>query len=64
MLCTCVPPQSSREAPGTSTTRTAASLYFSPNIAIAPACRIHSTGMRQAHAASHSEPVRSTHHLE
>ncbi len=34
---TWVPPQSSMEAPGTSTTRTAASLYFSPNIAMAPA---------------------------
>ena len=34
---TWVPPQSSMEAPGTSTTRTAASLYFSPNMATAPA---------------------------
>ena len=34
---TWVPPHSSMEAPGTSTTLTDASLYFSPNIATAPA---------------------------
>ena len=38
---TWVPPHSSMEAPGTFTTRTAASLYFSPNMAMAPACKVH-----------------------
>ena len=37
VLATWVPPQSSRETPSTSTTRTH-SPYFSPNSAIAPSC--------------------------
>mmetsp|Transcript_11542 Transcript_11542/g.28252 ORF Transcript_11542/g.28252 Transcript_11542/m.28252 type:complete len:297 (-) Transcript_11542:1871-2761(-) len=36
VLPTCVPPHSSMETPGTSTTRTTSS-YFSPNMAVAPA---------------------------
>ena len=44
---TCVPPQSSREKPSISTTRTS-SPYFSPNSIIAPSLRASSIGVTNA----------------
>ena len=58
VLLTCVPPHSSMDTPGTSTTRTT-SPYFSPNIAVAPFALASAMGISRASSttASPTQPL-------